>query len=250
MAKPSRLDRPKATHKEARAACYRVLQEMFDLPAVLRGRKPVSALAGVTPIACWIATVVLELRVDILMQNQFGRVAGALYMRDMGVFLRDLGRQAAISMLSTCVQSTKVWFRMRITFAWQEQLQKSLHATYFKSSNFYRQTIRPDKAICDPGQRMTRDIADLVMQLRIFCSSLIDEGLGAIQAVYRVWILLPNQRFVIPVVFAWTVINLNAREIIAPGLQRGMLAAKVTQAPPRPWPRPYDYVGPIYFSGG
>jgi hypothetical protein len=51
----------------------RVLQEMFDLPAVLRGQKPVSALAGLVPMAGWSVTVLLNMRLTVWMQNAMRR---------------------------------------------------------------------------------------------------------------------------------------------------------------------------------
>ena len=70
---------------------------------------------------------------------------------------------------------------MRST-SWTSLPQKSLHTMYFNDDLFYRQTTWPD-AISDPGQRITRDIEMLAMELRIFCTSLINESLQSVQAV-------------------------------------------------------------------
>ena len=51
----------KTTDPEARAAVKRVLIELFDLPAVLRGRKPVSELAGLKPLFCFFALQFVEM---------------------------------------------------------------------------------------------------------------------------------------------------------------------------------------------
>lgn len=219
--------RPKATHAEARVAYYRILQQIFDVPAVLRGRKPVKELAGLVPLGGYVATVVAGIWVDILMQNQFGLVASSMYLRDRGVFIQNLATQAGISIVNTCVMSTKTWFRMRVTYAWQKQLQDRLHATYFREGTFYTQTMRSgDKLIGDPGQRMTREVRELVMELRIFCTQLFNGSLDCAVAFYRIWTLLPQQRYIIPIVVTWSFLNLRIRELASPALHRGMLMAK------------------------
>ena len=216
--------KPQPTHPEARAACRRVLEEMFDLPGVLRGKKKLTDLAGLGPMSCWAVCIGLSMVIQVMMQNMQRKVVGSLYLRDIRVFLRDLGRQMAISLMSVCVQSMTSWSRMRITYAWQAQLQDKLHATYFKESLFYRQTTWPD-AIPDPGQRITRDISVLSFELRMFCTSSINDSLASVQSIFRVWTLMPDQRYMVPFVICWTYANLAFRNYFSPALERGMVMA-------------------------
>lgn len=154
--------------------------------------------------------------------------------------------------------SIQTWFRMRITvsrhhhvahhfeytihrdnwtpadrllaclpaqYAWREQLQGKLHDTYFADGTFYRQTTWAN-AIPDPGQRITRDIQMLVMELRIFCTSMVSDILMSSQACWRIYWEIPEQRYLIPLIFVWTCGNLTFRNWFSPALERGMLTAK------------------------
>ena len=90
---------------------------------------------------------------------------------------------------------------------------------------YYRQTTWGD-SIPDPGQRITRDIGMLAFELRIFCTSLVNEILRAVQAVWRIYWLLPEQRWLIPFIICWSWGNLAFRNFFSPALERGLLMAK------------------------
>ena len=137
---------------------------------------------------------------------------GSLYLRNVGVFLRDLAIQATVSMSSVCVQSVQTWFRMRITYAWQAQLQDKLHTTYFADSTFYRQTTWSN-TIHDPGQRITRDIQMLVMELRVFCTSLVNDALLSLLACWRIYWEIPDQRYLIPLICMWCATDTHFDEL-------------------------------------
>ena len=201
---------------------------MFDLPSVLRGKKPLSELAGLAPMAGWAVCIGVNMGITVLMQNQMRRTTSSLYLRDLRVFFRDLARQVLISFSNVCCQSATSWFRIKITYAWMEKLQGKLHATYFKDDIFYRQTTWPD-AIADPGQRITRDIEMLAMELRIFCTSLVAEIMSSAQAMWRVWFLMPKQRYIIAFVVAWSYANLAFRNWFAPALKRGIMMANASK---------------------
>ena len=83
--------RKKVTHEQARAACMRVMEEMFDLPAVLRGRKPVSQLAGLWPIAGWFCTVFVGMGMTVLNANTMRETQSTRYLRNFGSFARAIG---------------------------------------------------------------------------------------------------------------------------------------------------------------
>ena len=69
--------------------------------------------------------VLMSLRLNVWMQNASRQVAKSLYLRNIRVFLADLGMQMAVSFSNVCVKSLTSWARLRITYAWQHQLQDS-----------------------------------------------------------------------------------------------------------------------------
>ena len=217
--------RKKVTHEQARAACMRVMEEMFDLPAVLRGRKPVSQLAGLWPIAGWFCTVFVGMGMTVLNANTMRDTQSTLYLRNFGSFARAMGASVSVVILDSINQAVQQFFRTRIAYAWRQQLQDTLHSTYFRDMVYYRQTTWGD-SIPDPGQRITRDIGMLAFELRIFCTSLVNEILRAVQAVWRIYWLLPEQRWLIPFIICWSWGNLAFRNFFSPALERGLLMAK------------------------
>lgn len=206
----------------------RVMQEMFDLPAVLRGRKPISQLAGLTPLAGWLTAVGLSMGVTVLSDRTMQQLQRSLYLRKFGVFARDMALRIAAVIADISLKSTQQYFRVRIAYAWRQQLQDKLHATYFRDMVYYRQTTWSN-SISDPGQRITRDIGMLAFQLRICCTSTVYEVLRSIQTATRIWLLLPNERWLVPLIVAWSWTNLAIRNFLAPALERGMLTAKISR---------------------
>jgi ABC-type uncharacterized transport system fused permease/ATPase subunit len=201
------------------------MEEMFDLRAVLRGQKPISQLAGLAPLAGWLATVGLSLCVTVVNDRTMHQLQKSLYLRKIGVFARDMAIRVSVVIVDVSLNSVQQFFRVRVAYAWRQQLQDTLHATYFKDMTYYRQTTWGD-SIPDPGQRITRDIGMLAFQLRVFCTSTVYESMRTVQYVFRIWMLLPEQRWLIPLIIGWSWTNLAIRNWAAPALERGMLMAK------------------------
>ena len=201
------------------APVQRVMKEMFDLPAVLRGRKPLSQLAGLMPLAGWLTTVGLSMGVTLINDRTMQQLQRSLYLRNLGVFARDMALRISAVIADISLQSAKQYFRVRVAYAWRQQLQDKLHDTYFRDMNYYRQTTW-DNSIADPGQRITRDIGMLAFQLRVFCTSSVNESLSTIQTAIRIWFALPNERWLIPLIVAWSWLNLAIRNVIAPAIER------------------------------
>lgn len=128
------------TDPEARAAVKRVLLELFDLPAVVRGRKPVSELAGLTPLFWFFALQFVEMGISTVRQNNSRKLVGVMYLRDTRMFVWSIAQQAALSLLYQCNRGLNWWVRTRIDLAWRKQLTEKLHAIYFADAVFYRQT--------------------------------------------------------------------------------------------------------------
>jgi len=84
----------------------RVMEEMFDVPAVLRGRKPVSQLAGLWPIAGWFCTVFVGMGMTVLDANTMRDTQSTLYLRNFGSFARAMGARVSVVILDSINQ---VW---------------------------------------------------------------------------------------------------------------------------------------------
>jgi len=57
----------------------------------------------------------------------------------------------SLSLVSTSVMSLNMWLRRRGEIAWQKEITHQLHKSWFADMKFYRQSLRPDGGIADPG---------------------------------------------------------------------------------------------------
>jgi putative ATP-binding cassette transporter len=84
----------------------------------------------------------------------------------------------------------------------------------------------------DPAQRIASDVSTLIGTagnyegLTTLLQSYISTGLGASNAVWRLWFQIPDQRWLVPFVFVWSYGNLTFRNWFAPAMMRATLMAQ------------------------
>ena len=217
------------TDKEARSAMFRILEEIFDVPAVLRRRKPISELAGLLPVCGVVGIQFLNMAITALRQNTSRRLVGTMYLRDTATFLINIGQQAALSVLYQAVNTSGWWMRTRVSIAWRRKLTERLHATYFGDEVYYRQTTCAN-AIADPPQRIVSDVSMLLSghhgALTSTVQSYITTTLGASHAMWRLWFNLPAQRWVVPFIIVWSYSTMAFRNYFAPAMRNATIMAK------------------------
>ena len=229
MPRGGRGKRKKATEAEARAAVKTVLVHLFDVPAVLRGKKPISELSGLVWVAGTVGVIFVRLAITTASQNIQRGMAGSMYLRDSRQFVIDLLKRIVLSALSCVVRAAGFWFRRRVEICWQKKITDGLHTAYFHDNFFYRQTLRPEP-IADPGQRIVRDVMMLTGQLTRFCQGTISCCLEASWAVARLCWLMPDRWWYAPLIVAVQWLTILWRNWFANALKRGMLSAKASRA--------------------
>ncbi len=215
----------KPTDAEARAAVKMVLLEVFDLPSVARGQKPLSALTGLWYWCGTFALVFVQQYITAVRQNMSRAMVGSMYLRDTQIFFLDLGRSMGLSLLSSCVTALNSWLLRRAEIAWQKELTTRLHAKWFGSMQFYQQTNSPT-AIPDPAQRIVRDVRMLSGQLSSLCYGSVSSVLDTAFAVARLVYHMPGRSYYVPLIAMYSWVMLLGRNYLTPALLRGMLMAK------------------------
>jgi putative ATP-binding cassette transporter len=219
------------TDPEARAAVRRVVEELFDVPAVLQGRKPLAALAGAHWVLGSVALNAVSVAVNSRWADNGRKVASTMYMRDTRAFVATMLGQMGLTAIYQIVNSASWWMRTKIGIVWRQVLTEKLHRVYFEDTIYYRQTTWPD-GVPDPAQRIASDVSTLVGTagnyegLTSLLQSYISTTLGATNAVWRLYFLMPDQRWLVPFVFAWSYGNLTFRNWFAPAMMRATLMAK------------------------
>ena len=231
----------KPTDPEARAAVRRVFEELFDVPAVLRRRKPLSALTGWHLVLGSFVMNTLSVAVNSRWADNGRKVARTMYMRDTRAFVTTMLGQMSLSVVYQCANAAAWWMRTRIGICWRERLTEKLHAVYFSDTIYYRQSSWAD-GVADPAQRIASDVSTLVgaaggggssyaaySGLTSLLQSYISTTVGATNAVWRLWFLMPDQRWLVPFVFVWSYSNLYFRNWFAPAMMRATLMAKASR---------------------
>lgn len=224
----------KSTDQEARAAVHRVLVELFDVPAVLRRHKPLSALAGWHFVAGSVAMNAVSVAVNSRWADNGRKVASTMYMRDTRAFVTTMLHQVSLTVIYQMANAAAWWMRTRIGIAWRKRLTEKLHDVYFSNGMYYWQT-----EIEDPAQRIASDVSTLVgtadnyvgtvdnnVGLTSLLQSYISTILGVSNAIWRLWFQIPGQRWLVPFVFAWSYGNLAFRNWFVPAMMRATLMAR------------------------
>ena len=225
---PSQQRSKKPTDAEARRAVKRVLVEVFDVPAVLRRRKPLSELAGLWSVLGSVGMIFVNMVITSIRQNNSRRIVGTMYLRNTSAFVASLLQQAGLSVAYQIVSAASWWFRTRINIQWRKHLVEKLHGAYFSDMVYYRQTTWDD-SIPDPAQRIVSDVMMLLDNydsLSGMVQSYLSESLGAAHSVWRLWVHIPEQRWLSLFVIAWSWGNLTFRNYFAPAMMRATLMAK------------------------
>ena len=220
-------ERSEPTDREARAAVARVLRELFDVPAVLRREKSLSALAGWQWVVGSVLTNALSVAVNSRWADNGRKVASTMYMRDTRAFVTTMLGQMGLTVVYQIANAAAWWMRTRIGIAWRQRLTEKLHKVYFSNNVYYWQT-----RVRDPAQRIASDVGALVgtagsyQGLTSLLQSYISTVLGASNAIWRLWFQIPDQRWLVPFVFMWSYGNLAFRNWFAPAMLRATLLAQ------------------------
>ena len=217
------------TDAQARAAIRRVVRELFDVPAVLRGQKKLRELAGIEWVAGSVLMNMVSVGVNSRWMDNGRKVAHIMYLRDMRAFVRIIVGQMSLSVLYQFTSAAGWWMRTQISIAWRKRLTERLHAVYFADTLYYRQTTWGSQSIADPAQRIAADVTSLVGNydgLTMLLQSYISTGVGVTNAVWRLWFQMPGQRWLVPFIFAWSYGNLLFRNWFSPAMWRSNLMAK------------------------
>ena len=225
--KQGRRKRP--TEQEARAAVRRILVHLFDLPAVLRGKKPLAELTGSLWVCGSLGVIFVRVAITAISQNQRAKMAGSMYLRDSRQFAIDLAQRVLLSAFSCANSSAGWWFRRRVEIAWQKKITDGLHDSYFHDNFFYTQTLKLN-AVADPGQRIVRDVMMLTGQLTRFCQSSLSCTLEASWAVVHLIWRMPDRWYFAPLIIVVQWLTIKWRNWFASALKRGMRSAKASQA--------------------
>lgn len=119
--------RKKPTETEARAAVGKILVRVFDVPAVLRGTKPLKDLSGLVWVFGALGCIGFRLVITTISSNMMAKMAGSLYLRDSREFAVDLSKRVLLSAFSCSNSALSFWFRRRIEIEWQKKITDDLH---------------------------------------------------------------------------------------------------------------------------
>ena len=220
------------TDPASRAAMRRVVEELFDVPAVLLRKKPLAALSGLE----WVVGSVVMNMVSVAVNSRWAdngrKVASVMYLRDTRAFVTTMLGQMSLTVVYQIANSAAWWMRTRIGIAWRKRLTERLHEVHFADMTFYRQTTWGAESIPDPAQRIASDVAVLIGTsgsyegLTMLLQSWISTTIGAVNAVWRMWFQMPDQRWLLPFIFLWSYGNLTFRNWFAPAMMRATLLAE------------------------
>ena len=217
-----------AQRQQAWVSLARILREVFDVPAVLRGRKPASALIGVPHVLGSLAVAVIQMWSRVASMEVSQQVVEAIYLRDMRAFAAVMAKNTALQFITMGMYSfTHMWAQQQASH-WQEHLSKLFHERYFQAITFYRQQNLPDDVkLVDPEDRIVTDI-------RRACTTISDCMQSVFSSVlstgYVVWRLARNSHpSYVGVVMIYAFGGIKIREFISPGVRHGRLAGRIAK---------------------
>ena len=225
---PPRRERPKKDTRaaEARQAMAKLMRQLFDLPAVLRGTKPVGSLsAGPELLGMVVGMLSQSLVLDVI--TEFNRrLAKTIYMRDMQRFNRQIVGLAAISMLYSLLSSCTSALYLRLVVKWRERLTNVVQKQYINSLAFYRLQNDEQFGVDDPDTRLSNDISSVSSTLASLLYSTSSTVINSVSAVIRLAVFLSPQHVL--VCGGYLLFVFHYRERIVPAIQLGMMSGEIS----------------------
>jgi putative ATP-binding cassette transporter len=224
-----------------------ILRHLFDLPAVLRRRKPFSALVG-GPELLLLISGVLSQSVVLDVWNNFNRCAGArapapscracadvpaagrsrlaktLYMRDLPLFKKQMVQVAVISLAYTALNSVTSAANQQLRLKWSRHLTSTVHAKYLRSRAYYR-LQGAGSAVPDPDARITGDISSVSSTLAALLFTSISVSVNSVSAIVRLAVLL-SPRYVL-ICGGYLLLMEKYREWVMPAIKMGMMSGEM-----------------------
>ena len=220
-------------HEQTRMEAFQTIAQLytyvFDLPAVLRRQKPVSALVGLAELGGLVASI----GVSIVALDQYnlvvGRLASTIYLRDLAQFKRQIVQGAVCGFLySIGIMLSKALYQ-RISALWRNALTRLVQTRYVRSAAFYLQ--RPGAAghnISDPDQRIVEDIQRTSTMMAAAFYKSVSTTSNAIQAIVRLSFSV-NPRYVLfSIGYLW--VTQKLRETMVPAMRLSRLNAATSKA--------------------
>ncbi len=228
MMKSDRAPNLEQTRLEAFHTIAELYTYVFDVPAVLRGRKPLAALVGLTELATLFGCV----GTSILALDQYnlvlGRLASAIYLRDLAQFKRQTVQGAAWSFLYSIGIILSKAIYLRISALWRNALTRFVQRRYVRSTAYYLQ--RPGAAghnISDPDQRIIEDVQKASQMMAVQFYKSVSTTSNAIQAMVRLSLSV-NPRYVLfSVGYLW--VTQRLREAMVPAMRLSRLNAATSK---------------------
>jgi ABC-type uncharacterized transport system fused permease/ATPase subunit len=217
-----------AQRQQAWGSVARILREVFDVPSVLRGRKPFSALIGVPNVVGSLAVALVQMWSRVAQMEISQQVVQAIYLRDVRAFAAVMAKNVLFSFTTMSLYSVTYMWSQQQASRWQEHLTKLFHERYFHAITFYRQQNLPDDVkLADPEDRIATDISRACATISDCMQSVLSSVLST---GYVVWRLARNSHpsyVLLVVVYAFG--GVKIREMMAPGIRQGRLAGRISR---------------------
>lgn len=139
-----------------------IMREVFDVPAVLRGKKQVGELAGLGGMLMSNSLIGVRMLTTTITLELDKQVVSAIYMRDMRGFTFSMTRKVLLAMFQNLQWSAREWVSTRVALAWMKKLTRSIHGRYFDSMAYYRLSAG---SVTDAEERITNDVRTACMRL-------------------------------------------------------------------------------------
>ena len=163
-ARPSDAEQRRQTWANA----WAILTEVFDVPAVLRGDKPVSQLKGASSILAVLVLQVINMASSNFSIRLSRETSEYLYMRNVPMFRVTILKSVAMNLLTnTLYFSMRGVLQSRMILAWREHLMHRIHHDYFdtRRMTFIRQFHLPEgRSVPDPDDRKYMHSPQLAFQ--------------------------------------------------------------------------------------
>lgn len=217
------------TRLEAFQTIAQLYTYVFDLPAVLRRQKPLSALVGLAELAGLLASVGMSIVALDQYNLVLGRLASTIYLRNLAQFKRQTAQGAVWGFLySIGIMLSKALYQ-RISALWRNTLTRLVQRRYVRSTAYYLQ--RPGAAghsISDPDQRILEDVHRTSTMMAVAFYKSVSTTSNAIQAIVRLSLSV-NPRYVLfSIGYLW--VTQKLRETMVPAMQLSRLNAATSKA--------------------
>lgn len=221
------------TNEQTRLEAFQIFSQLytfvFDVPAVLRGHKPLSALVGLPELAGLLGFVGLSVlaldRYNVVLRQ----LASTIYLRDLAQFKRQILQGALWSALYSASLLLSKAVYLRISALWRNALTRHVQTRYVRSKAYYTQ--RPGvsaNVISDPDQRISDDVWKTSQMMAAQFYKFVSTTSNGIQAMIRLSLSV-NPRYVLFSI-SYLLATQKLREIMVPAMRLSRLNAATSKA--------------------